>query len=276
MGNIYCFSDGSAYFHHSADASPDPNAFTMHAHEMYEIFYFVSGRASYIVEGNEYRLESGSLMVMRPGEAHRSKIQEGYPYERMALHFSGELLRLIDPDSLFQRPFVERPLGIGNLFPRSRIRSSFVCECLKNIECAGSEPERRLALLANLFPILAEIYRAFSLNGVQAEPETADRMQEVIAYINEHLTEALSLDLLSSRFYLSKPQLGRRFKQATGSSVWDYIVIKRLMRARRMIQNGEKAMQAAQQCGFQDYSAFYRAYRSRYACSPKEEKTQGL
>ena len=66
MGNIYCFSDGSAYFHHSADASPDPNAFTMHAHEMYEIFYFVSGRASYIVEGNEYRLESGSLMVMRP------------------------------------------------------------------------------------------------------------------------------------------------------------------------------------------------------------------
>ena len=101
-------------------------------------------------------------------------------------------------------------------------------------------------------------------------------MQEVITYINEHLSEELSLELLSGHFYLSKPQLSRRFKQMTGTSIWEYIIIKRLMQARRLIRSGEQVMIAAQQCGFRDYSAFYRAYKGRYGRSPQEEKGKDL
>ena len=52
--------------------------------------------------------------------------------------------------------------------------------------------------------------------------------QALVAYINSNLAGDLSLDALSDRFYLSKSQLGRLFKQATGSSIWEYVLIKRL------------------------------------------------
>ena len=272
MRKNYQYQDGQVSYHHSLDASPDPGQFSMHAHEQHEIYYFVSGRASYIVEGNEYRLEGGSLMIMRAGEVHKPNIQPGYAYERMALNFGSELLRAVDPDGLLERPFLAHPLGVGNLYPRALIRSGFVYECMKGMECTGSGQERRVALLANLYPILAEIYRVYALGKKPAAFEPVDRMQEVISYINEHLSEELSINLLSSRFYLSKPQLSRRFKQMTGTSIWEYIMIKRLMRARQLIRSGERVMNAAQQCGFHDYSAFYRAYRGRYGCSPLEDK----
>lgn len=272
MGEIYYFNDALSHFHHTVTRSPDPNSFSMHAHDQHELYYFVSGRVSYIVEGSEYRLEGGSLLVIRAGEVHKAIVHSGSAYERMVLNFDGTLLRTVDPEGLLERPFLDRPLGVGNLYPRTLVRSGFISECMKNMERTGRMEERRVALLSNLYPILSEIYRAFSRGGGQAASDPADRMQEVIVYINEHLSEELSLDLLSSLFFLSKPQLSRRFKQATGSSIWEYVVIKRLMQARRMIQSGEKAMQAALQSGFRDYSAFYRAYRARYGHSPQEEK----
>lgn len=276
MRKNYQYQDGQVSYHHSLDVSPDPGQFSMHAHEQHEIYYFVSGRASYIVEGNEYRLEGGSLMIMRAGEVHKPNIQPGYAYERMALNFGNELLRAIDPDGLLARPFLDRPLGIGNYYPRALIRSSFVYECMKGMECTGSRQQQRVALLANLYPILAEILRVYDLGEKPAAFEPVDRMQEVITYINNHLSEDLSVDLLASHFYLSKPQLSRRFKQATGTSIWEYVIIKRLMRVRRLVGRGERVMNAAQQCGFRDYSAFYRAYKGRYGCSPLEDKGPAL
>ena len=127
-------------------------------------------------------------------------------------------------------------------------------------------------MLSNFPPVLAEIYRAYSSIDKPVVPEPADCAQEIIAYINDHLTEELSLELLSKRFYLSKPQLSRQFKQITGSSVWEFIMIKRLSKARQMLRTGEPAMRAAEQCGFHNYSVFFRAFRSRYGHSPQEEK----
>ena len=129
-----------------------------------------------------------------------------------------------------------------------------------------------MALMANFSPVLAEIHRVYSKMDDPVLPQSTDFIQKIIAYINEHLAEELSLDLLSKQFYLSKPQLSRRFKEVTGSSVWEFITIKRLSKAYQLLRVGEPAMQVSEQCGFQNYSVFYRAYRARYGRSPRQEK----
>ena len=272
MGILYRYHDPLVSYHHTVDSTPVPSSFSMHAHENHEIYYFISGKASYIVEGNEYHLEGGSLMIMSAGEVHKPSICSGHVYERMALNFDENLLQGVDPQGLLLRPFLDRPLGMRNLYPRSLLHSGFVYECMREIECAGNEQEQRVTLLSNLFPILSEIYRVFRLNEGPEDPQPSDRVQEIITYINEHLDEELSLDSLTKQFYVSKPQLGRLFKRATGSSVWEYVLVKRLMLARQLLRRGEPALSVCQQCGFRDYSAFYRAYRKRYGCSPQEEK----
>ena len=63
------------YIRHAIDSHPDDKCFTMHVHERYEIYYFLSGDAEYLVEGSQYPLTPGSLLIMRPAESHKAKIK---------------------------------------------------------------------------------------------------------------------------------------------------------------------------------------------------------
>ena len=93
----------------------------------------------------------------------------------------------------------------------------------------------------------------------------------MVDYINSHLFEALSLEKIAEHFFISASQANRIFKKSIGSSIWEYVIIKRLMAAKDMIENGEGARTASEKCGFSDYSSFYRAYRKKYGTSPKKQ-----
>ena len=75
------------YIRHAIDSVPDSNGAAFHIHDRCELFYFVSGNAQYLVEGSVYPLKRGSLLAMRPGEAHCIRFLSGERYERYAVNF---------------------------------------------------------------------------------------------------------------------------------------------------------------------------------------------
>ncbi|MDD4546645.1 MAG: AraC family transcriptional regulator [Oscillospiraceae bacterium] len=275
MSYIYRYVDGSLDFHHSIDKKPCPDNFPMHAHEMYELLFFLSGNGRFMVEGCEYALEPGNLMLMRPSEAHKLKIQPDSPYERVAVHFSSDVVGGVDPKGELLRPFNDRPLGRQNLYQRSSFRSGYVHECLNSMETdINDNYYRRLSIATNLYPILTELREAFLFRQNESLQNPHNEMShELVSYVNYNLTSGdLSLDKLSEQFLISKCQLNRIFKQATGSTVWDYILIKRVMTARQMLRSGQPAHKVSQECGFRDYSSFYRFYKKRFNVSPQEDR----
>ena len=82
----------------------------------------------------------------------------------------------------------------------------------------------------------------------------------------------LSLDHLSERFFISKSHLNRMFKKATGTTAWDYIVVKRLLMARSLLSEGMVPTDVYLKCGFRDYTTFFRAYKKHFGSTPKEYK----
>ena len=135
---------------------------------------------------------------------------------------------------------------------------------------AENEKERRLKILSYLYPLLEQLYMAFFKKD---DPLLVQRSstEKMVSYINQHLSDNLSLDVLSERFFLSVSQINRLFKQATGSPVGEYILVKRLMTARSLLHEGHSAMDACQKSGFKDYSAFYRSYCKQFGISPRED-----
>ena len=126
---------------------------------------------------------------------------------------------------------------------------------------------------SKLFTILFEIYKAYNsrkdrLSDIAESPDVA---KQLIEYVNKNLYEPLSLNSLSERFFLSQSQLNRLFRRATGTSIWEYITIKRLITARNRIRVGEHAGKVCISCGFKDYSSFYRMYKARFGVSPKQD-----
>ena len=79
-------------------------------------------------------------------------------------------------------------------------------------------------------------------------------MAEVLHYINEHYPDELSLNLLSAKFFISKYHLSHEFHRLVGTSVYRYIIQKRLVIAKQMLANGVAPTDVYGHCGFGDYA----------------------
>ena len=132
----------------------------------------------------------------------------------------------------------------------------------------GSDVVARACLLQ----LLAGLNR-FAL-AAPARHEVEDKagpvVAEVLHYINEHYPDELSLDLLSAKFFISKYHLSHEFHRLVGTSVYRYIIQKRLVIAKQMLANGVAPTDVYGHCGFGDYANFYRAFKAEYHISPKQ------
>ena len=120
--------------------------------------------------------------------------------------------------------------------------------------------------MASLFKILTNIALVFEGQNVdEYEPTVAERL---VAFLEHNLSRDLTIKELSNRFFLSKTQLERVFKQHTQITLKEYITVKRLYHAKSLLENGMSAADACANAGFNDYSSFYRAYKKRFGASP--------
>ena len=109
-----------------------------------------------------------------------------------------------------------------------------------------------------------------SLGQQSAEkPAAAPTMSEkLVRYVNDMLCENITVRQLAEHFFLSTSQFSRLFRAATGASPRAYITAKRLILAKELLKRGMGAKKAAEECGFGDYSVFYKAYVKRFGEKP--------
>ncbi len=270
MLNEYSF--GEIYIRHAIDDSPHATDFTMHIHDRCEIYFFISGNVEYLVEGSKYPLHENSLMIMRPAEVHAPKITGGSTYERYAVNFPLAFADHIDPECRLTKAFTDRPLGKNNMFGSSEMDMALVKKLFSEMCRDNDDYGKRLTINTHLITLLDMIDRAFSEQNRSGHKQqsTAER---IVMYVNEHLTEDVSVQQFAEHFYLSTSQFNRVFKQATGAAPWEYVVKKRLTIAKELLRKGVSAQEVSQSCGFKDYSVFYRAFTKHCGNPPKHSQT---
>ena len=244
-----------------------------HYHDFHKLILFVSGQASYAIEGKSYNLRPGDLVVVPRGCIHCPRIEDPSPYERIILYISPEFLRGMSTEdcnleTCFDAAkenfsFVLRPEGKFDIF------LNVLLQLEKTILSEGFG--KNVLKRALFLQFLVEVTRA-SAQAQFSYVSTAHYDEKTVAilqYLNNHLTEPVSIDALAEHFYLSKYHMMRRFKAETGYTIHAYLSEKRLMLAREYIRAGMPVMQACEACGYGDYSSFSRAYRKLFSASPR-------
>lgn len=267
MERLFSYREPGLYCHHTLDLLPDPDSFSIHAHEMPEVYCFLSGKGRYLVEGSQYTLSPGDILLMRPAETHKLLIEPDRPYRRIAVHFSPQYLDAIDPERRLLRPLYARALGQHNHYPAARF--PHLSDTFSDF--SPKPGLERFDILSRLLRLLTELAAVYP--QISGEPQPLGGYpSELVTYVNEHLFDELSLSTLARRFAHSVSQVSRSFREATGTSLWEYVQMKRLLSARAMLQRGEPAQKSAEACGFSDYSAFYRAYKKRFGHAPGADR----
>lgn len=274
MKRIFYYRDEDLFCHHTLDEHPEPSDYTTHAHEMPEILFFLSGRGICLVEGHEYVLRPRDVILVRSAEVHKLQIRPEEPYERLVIHFSPSIFSSIDPGGSLMLPFTEHPLGQRNCCHEADYSTPRLVSCLEGID--GIDPHSagaRLHLLSVLLLLLTELHDAWERQSENSEPvAAAGSASELVDFVNRNLFGNISLESVSGEFYISESQANRIFRKATGLTVWKFILIKRLLTARARIRDGEPAGKVCADCGFHDYSSFFRAYKQRFGSTPKQDE----
>ena len=102
------------------------------------------------------------------------------------------------------------------------------------------------------------------------EPETSAIIRQIKSIIDEQYMEQISVASLAAQVHLTPTYLCVLFKQATGTTLKNYLIHKRIAAAHALIRQGSPAAAAAEQVGFGDYSAFFKAYKKIIGTSPAD------
>ncbi len=243
----------------------------LHYHDFYKIMMLIEGDGSYTIQGRRYELRPGDVVLVGRGFAHKTEFLPGRVYERIIFFISQEFMdRAGTPRTDLAGLFSGReghvlrpsPNAGSDLFGLAR-------SCERELKSAefGSDTAAREDLIRILISIGRTLYR----EALPPVPKD-DKMLQILRYVDEHLSEDVSVDDLADRFFISKFHMMRRFKAEVGVTIHQYQSEKRLLAAREMLRAGTGATDACFACGFRSYSAFARAYVKTFGVTPTEKK----
>ena len=243
-----------------------------HYHTFHKIIVFLSGSASYGIEGSTYPLQPGDMVLVSRGCIHRPEAAPGAPYERMILYISPEFLRQNSTDGCELETCFSLARTQFDFVVRPGTRKKELLDILRALERACAVPDFGQALLAKglFWQFLVQLIRGMRAHDLSyAQPGAEDeKTVAILRYLSAHLTENISIDDLAARFFISKYHMMRRFRAETGYTIHNYLITKRLLLARELIAGGMPVTQACYAGGFGDYSAFSRAYRRQFGQPP--------
>ena len=241
-----------------------------HYHVFHKVIIFLSGKAAYHIEGKSYYLKPWDILLVNRHAIHKPEIDFSVPYERFVLWIrddikSTELLRC------FQKA-IDRSYNLIRLDSDTQEKLK---QLLYELEAALKDEKFGSKLLGSALFTQFMVY----VNRIFLEKQyiydtrsysSDSQIEELLRYINHNLTEDLSIETLSRKYYLSKYHMMRKFKEETGYTIHNYIISKRLLLARTKISEGTPILKAAQLSGFSDYTTFSRAYKKQFGTAPSQ------
>ena len=258
-------------FHYS---DRDLDQVYLHHHDFYECYFFISGDVTYMIEGKTYTLLPGDIILINSKELHQPIIHtKEVPYERIVLWLDPSFLNSLSTDTADLKKCFEDNEKENVI--RADLESQQIVKIilnkllsLENYKGMGKELLYRaylVELLITLNNILFFDHKKFSV-----EIEKSSLIDGMIQYINNHLEEEIKIEDLSNQFFISKFHLLREFKKHSGTTIHKFIIQKKLILAKELILTGIPIIEVYEQCGFGDYSNFFRAFKNEYGVTPKQ------
>lgn len=234
--------------------------YDFHYHDFYKIIFFLKGDVTYCIEGKNYELLPRDLVLVSKAEIHKPVISPDSEYERYVLYLSTSFL---NSDYRLRECFDKALSAHTGVLRINPAESDKLTEMLSNAERIlkaedyGHDLYARLLIMEALLRISESVHK----NGIDFSGKVVfdAKIVQACDYINENLSTDLSIDNLAERLFISKYYFMRLFKEQTGYSVHKYILEKRIIYTKKLVEEGEKVTTACQKAGFKDYSTYLRA-----------------
>lgn len=255
------------FIHHPRKAFHIP----VHWHEEVEIIYVKSGKLSISIQEEVFHAQQGDLFFVNTGELHFME-SDDMTVEYYTLLFPLEFISFQTEDALEQEVF--GPLRGKKLLLPVKLADRKVKEEIavllkkiikvNEIRKTGFTFRTRILLLEVMELLLGNqcFQQASYIN-------TSSIQRDLLAFIQKHYTEKISLHMLAEEFHLSEKYISSYFKEHFSISFMQYVMHLRMTKAKNLLVTTEFPItEVALSCGFPSVNLFIRNFKAAYQVTP--------
>ncbi|MDR3622977.1 MAG: AraC family transcriptional regulator [Paludisphaera borealis] len=240
-----------------------------HAHDFHQVTLFLSSPGHVEWQMGEGRAYSGRPtsgdMVLTPAFVP-TLVRCDRPFEAVSVRYS---------TSLLDRVATRAGLDAGRLRPTAVRRDTFAGEVARKLADeaeAGGGPSLLAESLSTALAV--HLLREYADDGPLPPPSVAGlsdhELRRVTDLIEGRLDGDLSLSRLADVAGLSPYHFARRFRAATGTTPHQYVIRRRVERARALLLGGAGIAQTAARVGFSSQSHLHHHFRRLLGVTPGE------
>jgi AraC-like DNA-binding protein/mannose-6-phosphate isomerase-like protein (cupin superfamily) len=243
------------------------HAHALHQHgSVLELLYIYSGQGRYQVGSREYAVRTGDVVVCNAGILHGESLWLKNEIQTYCIALTGvSLPRLPDNQML---PVADRPVITTGRF------QPVIHTLMPNIHDAFLLHEKVLAeTLAR--SVLLMTWQELQARALQPQSPLRQRNETltraISVYLDGHYTESLRMDDLCTAFHLSRSYLSTLFKQETGLSPKQYLMLRRIGEAQSMLAETDRPIGEIEEAlGFSGSVHFSSTFKKYIGISPRE------
>lgn len=246
-----------------------------HTHDFMEFVYMFSGHSLHTVNGIQYPLDSGDLLIVNYGEIHHFTANPEARFCNILIKpalIDKSLSECKDLFSLFETaPFRDFKALVNDqcravrFSPEEKNCFQYLLELLIQ-EQEKQEVGFALTARAGVHFLLTMIFRRMSNTLL----EQTHGFQDVLEYINAHYAESLSAAELAARCHYNPSYFSRVFKRYTALTFSEYLKRLRIAKSCELLLLPQKTTDLYLKVGYTNRTNFYRHFRELTGMTPLE------
>ena len=261
----------SDYMIHKVDLSTPEDE---HLHRFVEIVYTLGGKGLHRIDGKEYYVKAGDLLVINYRSYHSIVPIEDLSYVDIMLkpEYVNEALK--DTEDLFLILKLRDFSDLSNSVIRDNVFLHFDHDERKTFEFLLSITEKeqkntfsacQTMIYSALSMILTLIFRKMS----KTRNERLEINEHLLDYIKRNCQMRLSVSDMASMCGYTAEHFSRIFKSYTGKSPKEYILDARIEQAKRLLKKTDKSIELViEECGFSNRTEFFKKFFEKMQITP--------
>ncbi len=237
-------------------------AYAPHRHDTYTLALTTAGVQSFHYRGELRHSLPGEVVILHPDELHDGQAGTESPFAYRAITIDpAEVQQVLQGASL---PFL--PGGVSKDLHFVRIASALLAEFNRPLEILEQQE------LIYSFACCLQQNTSNSIRHTKANYQAMNRVRQYIddvIAVDACMPAEITLDELAVISQYSKWQVTRDFRALYGTTPYRYVILKRLQKAKTLLERGLPLVQVAICCGFTDQSHLHRHFKQCFGTTPK-------
>lgn len=233
-----------------------------HSHDHAEIFIHITGQMELFIEGNVYHHNANEIRIYAPGELHFGKSDREQPMEWYQISLPSVFLK--EHPKLADR-IVKRQKGVGNLLISKK--QDAIVSLLEEIFSKAENALLEHYFDANVVKILCLLNE--QENNVEVQMGKNECLWTILETVNQHVVQIKTIEDISRLTHFSASYIHQLFRKHLNITPHKYLTVKKMERARELLDGGASILEACFRSGFDNYANFITSFKKHFGVTPK-------